>query len=181
MKIAIAGKMCSGKSTSAMYFQKLNNRFQIFSFAKKVKEIAVDLFGMTNKDRTLLTSIGKKMRDIDPDVWANYTVKETQNCEFAVIDDLRHFNEYRILKEQGWKIIKLEISDQLQEQRLLSISTPEQFQNHQSNKNDISEQQIVNSDDGIFDLVINVDKDNVFSKLKTFYHQHNVQIVSLLA
>ena len=32
------------------------------------------------------------------------------------------------MKENGWKIIKLEISEQLQKQRLQKISTPEEFQ-----------------------------------------------------
>lgn len=172
MKIAIAGKMSSGKSTCAQHLQELNPQFQKFSFASKVKELASDLFGMTSKDRSLLTSIGKKMRDIDPDVWANWTIKESHSSEYGVIDDLRHFNEYRILKEHGWKIIKLEISEDLQHQRLQKISTPEQFQDHLKNMSDISEQQIVNSSDDHFDLVINVDQEtSVLKKIEDFYYQ----------
>lgn len=173
MKIAFSGKMCSGKSSAAEYLQKINPQFQKFSFASKVKEIATDLFGMTTKDRTLLTSIGKKMRDINPDVWANYTLKETEKITFAVIDDLRHFNEYQILKQHGWKIIKLSISPQLQLERLRKVSTPEQFKDHLNNMNDISEQQIVNSSDEHFDLIIDVDQESlVFKKIQQFYLDH---------
>ena len=174
MKIAIAGKMGSGKSTCAKHLQEINPQFQKFSFASKVKELATDLFGMTTKDRSLLTSIGKKMRDIDPDVWANWTFQESLSSEYAVIDDLRHFNEYRILKDNGWKIIKLEISEQLQKQRLQKISTPEEFQDHLDNMNDISEQQIVNSTDDYFDLVIHIDNEqenSVLQKIEDFYNQ----------
>lgn len=172
MKIAIAGKMSSGKSTCAQHLQKLNPQFQKFSFASKVKELATELFGMTSKDRSLLTSIGKKMRDIDPDVWANWTLKESQSSKYAIIDDLRHYNEYRILKKHGWRIIKLEISEDFQHQRLQKISTPEQFQDHLNNMADISEQQIVNSSDDHFDLVINVDDETlVLKKIEDFYYQ----------
>jgi dephospho-CoA kinase len=172
MKIAIAGKMASGKSTAAQYLKELNPEFETFSFASKVKQIATDLFGMTSKDRTLLTSIGKKMREIDSDVWANYTLKETHSRKYAVIDDLRHFNEYRILKEHGWKIIKLNISPELQLERLSQISTPKQLKDHLNNMNDVSEQEIVNSSNEYFDLVINVNNDSVQEKIKFFYQEN---------
>ena len=59
MKIAITGKMCSGKTTLSNYLCQLEPRFQIFSFGKKVKEVASDLFNMDPliKDRSLLTSV----------------------------------------------------------------------------------------------------------------------------
>ena len=68
MKIAITGKMCYGKTTIANLIKSMIDEYEIFSFGKKVKEIAKDLFNMQTKDRTLLTSIGTKMREIDPDV-----------------------------------------------------------------------------------------------------------------
>ena len=70
MKIAITGKMCSGKTTLSNYLCQIEPRFQVFSFGKKVKQVASDLFGMDPliKDRSLLTSLGQKMREIDPDV-----------------------------------------------------------------------------------------------------------------
>ena len=68
MKIAITGKMCYGKTTVANIIKEYDNEYQIFSFGQKVKDIATDLFDMQNKDRTLLTSIGQKMREIDSEV-----------------------------------------------------------------------------------------------------------------
>ena len=44
MKIAIAGKMASGKSSCAKHLQEINPQFRKFSFASKVKELATDLF-----------------------------------------------------------------------------------------------------------------------------------------
>ena len=67
MKIAITGKMCSGKTTLSNYLCQLEPRFQIFSFGKKVKEVAITLFNMNPSvnDRSLLTSVGQKMREIN--------------------------------------------------------------------------------------------------------------------
>ena len=78
MKIAITGKMCSGKSSIANLLVEEDNRFQIYSFGQKVKDVAKDLFNMKEKDRTLLTSIGTKMREINPDVWVNYVIQQTE-------------------------------------------------------------------------------------------------------
>ena len=112
-KIAITGKMCSGKTTLSNYLCQLQPKYQIFSFGKKVKEVAADLFGMDPnvKDRSLLTSIGQKMREINPDVWITYVLKQSEDIEYCLIDDLRYQNEYESLVKHGWKIIQLKVSD----------------------------------------------------------------------
>ena len=51
MKIAITGKMCSGKSTVAQIIKQTNSEFVIYSFGQKVKDTANDLFNMKEKDR----------------------------------------------------------------------------------------------------------------------------------
>ena len=65
MKIAIYGPMCSGKSTIASIIQENNSDYKIFSFGKKIKDIAFELFNMEGKDRSLLINIADKMREID--------------------------------------------------------------------------------------------------------------------
>ena len=117
MKLAVTGKMCSGKTTLCNSLLEIEPRFQIFSFGKKVKEVATDLFGMDPliKDRTLLTSLGQKMREIDSEVWLDYVIKQCQDKEFCLVDDLRYQNEYEALVKNGFKIIQLNISDDLQE------------------------------------------------------------------
>ena len=54
MKIAICGKMCSGKSTLANHIMRTFPGYQKYSFARRVKELCVDLFDMQGKDRELL-------------------------------------------------------------------------------------------------------------------------------
>ena len=46
--------MCSGKSTIANMIQQLDNEYDTYSYGQEIKDIAVDLFNMRNKDRTLL-------------------------------------------------------------------------------------------------------------------------------
>ena len=95
-KIAVTGKMCSGKTTLCNYLCQIEPRFQIFSFGKKVKEVATDLFQMDPlvKDRSLLTNLATKMREIDPDVWVNYVIRQCKDVDYCLGDDLRYQNEY---------------------------------------------------------------------------------------
>ena len=168
MKIAIIGKICSGKTTTANILIELNNNFQKLSFASKVKSIAVELFHMKKKDRKLLQQIGTYMRKIDPDVWANYVVKQSEKYNYVVIDDLRYKNEYDLLKKNGFKIIKLVISKELQLTRLKNTYTTN-YENHLENLNHESElfsESINNSD---VDLVINIDSTkNINEVIKNF-------------
>jgi len=76
MKIAIYGPMCSGKTTVAQIIQDYDSRHGIYSFGKKIKDLALELFEMEGKDRSLLINIADKMREIDEDVWAKYIIKK---------------------------------------------------------------------------------------------------------
>jgi dephospho-CoA kinase len=140
MKIAVTGKMCSGKTTLCNYLCELEPRFQIFSFGKLVKQVASDLFQMDHqvKDRTLLTSIGQKMREIDQDVWINYVIKQCKDVEYCLVDDLRYQNEYEALVKNGFKIIQLNISDELQEARIKPVY-PDNYKDHLNNRSHASE------------------------------------------
>jgi dephospho-CoA kinase len=171
LKIGIVGKMCSGKSTTAQYFKELNDNFYLNSFANKVKLLAVELFGMKEKDRTLLIQIGEKMREIRDTVWIDCTINECNEHELAIIDDVRHINEHQTLKSNGWKIIKLNISHELQKKRLIKLY-PDTHNVHMKHINNITETGAVNLPDDNFDLIINVDEENVHEQIKLFYDEH---------
>ena len=140
MKLAITGKMCSGKTTLCNNLCFIEPRFQIFSFGKKVKEVATDLFDMdpSIKDRSLLTSLGQKMREVDSEVWINYVIKQTEGSRYCLVDDLRYQNEYEALVKNGFKIIQLNISDELQEQRIKE-TYPDNYEDHLLNRTHLSE------------------------------------------
>lgn len=93
MKIGICGQMCSGKTTIKNYIISNHDNYQATSIAKKLKLIAFELFNMNTKNRKLLIEIGTKMREIDKDVWINYTINECEQFENVIIDDIRYENE----------------------------------------------------------------------------------------
>jgi dephospho-CoA kinase len=139
MKIAIAGRMASGKTTMADWLVD-NHDYHKVSLAGKVKEIASDLFGMQEKDRPLLQQIGMKMREIRPSVWIDYVIDLGNHHENIVIDDVRFVNEAKALSEAGWKVVRLVIDEDLQKERLMK--TYEDWEIHWNNRNDNSETEV---------------------------------------
>lgn len=133
IKIAFSGKLCSGKTTSANIIAQLLNDAKILSFAGKLKELAIELFGMTKKDRLLLIKLGEKMREIDPDVWVNYLIKETKKYDIVIIDDLRFPNEYDALVKEGFILIRINITKEQQLERLKILY--DDWENHVSKLN----------------------------------------------
>tara|TARA_B110000967_G_scaffold182400_1_gene200287 strand:+ start:152 stop:685 length:534 start_codon:yes stop_codon:yes gene_type:complete len=141
MKFAITGPMCSGKSTIANLLKTLNKELEIYSFGKKIKDIAHELFNMDEnlKDRSLLINIADKMRDIDPDIWAKYIIKQTTKKEHCIIDDLRFQNELDLLEEDGeWIYIILNINVVTRLNRLKQLY-PDNYNDHIKNMNHLSE------------------------------------------
>ena len=136
MKIAVYGPMCSGKTTVANIIQELDNRYEIYSFGQKIKDLASELFDMEGKNRSLLINIADKMREIDEDVWAKYIIKQTQHKEHCLIDDLRFQNELDHL--HGWKIICLITPKEIRLQRLKKLY-PENYEDHIKNMSHKSE------------------------------------------
>jgi len=162
MKIAITGKMCSGKTTLSNYICSVDTRFKIFSFGKKIKEVANDLFKMdpSIKDRSLLTLLGQKMREIDSEVWINYVIEQTESHDFCLIDDLRYQNEYDALVKRGFKIIQLNISPLLQEERIREVY-PDNYKDHLLSRNHLSElNEFTGSPDLIIDTSVSPDDIN---------------------
>ena len=172
MKIAVTGRMCSGKTTLCNYLCELEPRFQIFSFGKKVKDVASDLFLMDPliKDRTLLTGIGQKMREIDLEVWINYVLNQCKDVEYCLVDDLRYQNEYEALVKNGFKIIQLNISNELQEERIKKVY-PNNYNDHLNNRNHPSEKnnfQWLNSDHPHLNIDSSEDIDYIKNLVKEF-------------
>jgi shikimate kinase len=139
IKIGILGKMGSGKTTLATEFIKQYPNFVKIAFADKVKELAIDLFNMKGKDRTLLQEIGENMRSIDPDVWVNYAIEKSKGYNYVVIDDVRYENEIVALKNNGYTIIYLDIDRSIQLERLRD-TYGDNFQHHAKGDSHGSEQ-----------------------------------------
>ena len=136
MKIAIYGPMCSGKTTIATIIKEYNPNYEIYSFGQKIKEIAIELFAMKGKDRSLLITIGDKMREIDQDVWVKYIIQKTKDIDDCIIDDLRFQNELNYLDD--WKIICLTTPLNVRKERIKELY-PDNYKDHYENMNHLSE------------------------------------------
>jgi hypothetical protein len=169
MKIAFLGPMCSGKTTCCNYIKQLNNNFEIIRFAGKVYDICYDLFEMIGKDRLLLQSVGENMRNIDKNVWINYLINNSKNKEYLLLDDLRYENELVALRDNGWTLVKLKISNDLQVMRIMKTYSTN-YEQHINNMNHESEIYTKSCSDDIFDYVINIDTDTVNEKLDIIFN-----------
>jgi len=163
MKIAIAGKMGSGKSYLSDYIIH-NYKFERTSFAKKVKELAVELFNMKNKNRALLINFATKMRSIDENVWINAMMKDSKSFYNIVLDDLRLSNEYETLKNEGWFLIKVKVDEKIRLNRL-KMKYGDEFLNHIKFSDSITENDVANYNDDKFDLVLDSYDNNCYEYL----------------
>ena len=175
MKIAITGKMCSGKSSIASLLMETDDRYQIYSFGQKVKDVAYDLFNMDKsvKNRSLLINIADKMREIDENVWAKYIINKIG--ENSIIDDLRFQNELDILHKDGnWIYIVLTIDNNVRLDRLKKLS-PNNYSDHVKNMGHLSEQFDLNFYDKSKVLYLNSGDslDNIKYNIEYFIRQFN--------
>ena len=167
IKIAISGKMCSGKSFCAKMIKKKYNNATIFSFAGKLKKVTHNLFfdkfsnvegnehtiTQMYKNRQLYVDVGQRMREVDPMVWVNHVIKDSTGCNFAVVDDLRFKNEMKALQKDGWKIIRLHIPKDAQMLRLGNMYI--NSEQHIDGLNSISETDLDDVVDEEYDFVVN--------------------------
>jgi len=171
MKVALCGKMASGKTTIAEQLTLIighTGGFRIVSMAGEVKRVGRELFGMEEKDRPLLQQIGMKMREIRESVWLDVLIRESEKHELVVCDDVRFINEAKTLKEHGWVLIKLDIDDDLQKKRLQD-AYPDDWKIHWNNRSDASEAEVDKIPLEWFDLVIpSANDDSVIQRVKKF-------------
>lgn len=140
-RIVFIGKMASGKSFAASMLQKKYPKIKKLSFATPVKEIAMEHFSMTNKDRKLLQIIGTTGRAIDENVWVNILLSKIHEGKSYVIDDARFLNECTSLRKKGFSIVYLKVDRDTRIQRLKDLYK-EDAKNHIDNMDDNSENQL---------------------------------------
>ena len=158
IRIAIVGPMCSGKSTLVKkiidYYIYKGINIEKRAFADKVYDIAYNLFNMRTKDRKLLQQIGTKMREIDKDILIKYTLQNLPDN--IIIEDCRYENELDYLIKYGFIIIKIDISKDIQLERLQK-TYPKNWQYHLKNINHESEANLQNINKSKFNYIINYD------------------------
>ena len=139
MKIAINGRMGTGKTVACNYLKEKYGG-TIVSFASPLKKLALDLFDVKYKNdiieikgifytgRQIYQMLGNKLREIDPDFWVKKTIKEIVHIEKNTYfkpstpniynDDMRFENEQKCLKSSGFVIVKLFVNEETRFNRL---------------------------------------------------------------
>ena len=111
MKIALIGRMRSGKDTVGRY---LVNRygFTRYALGDGVRFLCKILYPdivVQGKPRYLYQTVGQAMREIDPDVWIKYMSRniERDNLENIVVTDVRQPNEFDTLRQAGFYMVRV--------------------------------------------------------------------------
>lgn len=119
MKIAVIGKMRSGKNTFADFF--INRGLQEFKFGTGIAEIIQKYFPEEwekGKPRHLYQGIGQYLRSFNQDVWVKYLAKQIEGKPNVIVTDCRQANEVKWLKENGFYIVKVEADEEVRIQRI---------------------------------------------------------------
>ena len=134
MKVALFGKMRSGKNTVADTLI-IGLGFKEFAFGTGIGNIIKEYFPQElakGKPRRHYQHIGQELRKLDEDVWINYLLKsvEESGADLVVVTDGRQENEAKRLREEGFTIIKVECPEELRIQRIKDsgdVFRPEQL------------------------------------------------------
>ena len=144
INLAFSGKMTSGKSTCADHAIQtigLDNAVRL-SFADPIYEIAHKYWNMQEKDRQLLIFIGETWRKRDPMIWVNILLQKVKELNAhgisVIIDDLRMKQEFDALKNAGFYMVRLNVSEFEQESRIRSLY-PNSFDEHLAKRNNSTE------------------------------------------
>ncbi len=123
LKIALTGRMRSGKDTVADYLTDIYG-FQRFAFADGIRATCAlalpHILAQGRKPRKLYQGVGQDFRKYDPDVWIRYTFNEIEASrpESVIITDMRQPNEYRYLKVKGFYIVRVNASYETRLERM---------------------------------------------------------------
>lgn len=122
MRIAISGKMTSGKSLMAKHLVNKYG-FTELTFAGKVREVADELFIKTSvkKDRLLLLQVGEKLREIDPRVWIRVLMRAIVPGANTVVSDVRFPLEYETLHRLGFFMVRAYIDRSTQVEQVQEL------------------------------------------------------------
>lgn len=126
--IGISGKRGSGKDTLG---KVLINKYGFvkISFAKRLKEIAKDMYALTNEQvdgmlketidprygitpRDILIGLGNDGRKYDPNVWIRLAFQGLPDGKY-IVTDLRYQNEAKYLQDQGAMLVRLNRAKEL--------------------------------------------------------------------
>lgn len=163
MKIALFGKMRSGKDTVAKILIE-EYGFTRYGFGDGIGRVIKEYFPEAwagGKPRGHYQFIGQQFRKLNEYVWIDYTLNtifedgrpyRIFGKEFnVVIADGRQLNEAKRLKEAGYLIVKVETPEELRIQRMKELGdvfSPEQLNHETELQVDMIEPDVLILNDG---------------------------------
>jgi dephospho-CoA kinase len=118
LKIALLGKMRSGKDTIGEYAASKYG-FVRYAFGDELKRYYHELFGKTeSKPREGYQWFGQICRSHDPDIWVRKCFENIHE-QNVIITDLRQPNEYERCLNEGFTFIKVHCDDDIRIKRIL--------------------------------------------------------------
>lgn len=166
MKIALFGKMRSGKNTVADVLIKTLG-FKEYAFSTGIHEIINNYYPEAKaegKPRHHLQFIGQQLRELDQDVWVKYLLNSVGETDAnIVVTDGRQLNEAQILKDHGYIIIRIEADEKERIKRIKALGdkfTPDLFEHETEKQVDLVEPHVTMFNNGsiedLEDRVINL-------------------------
>lgn len=125
MKIALIGKTRSGKDSVAEYLVKkygMRNYKLSYGITEIIKKYFPSDFEKGVKLREHYIKIGQTLRELNEDVWVDYTLKKVDEwwgtTDNVVISDVRQENEFRRLAKEGFRFIYIKCDDDIRRERI---------------------------------------------------------------
>lgn len=128
IKIALTGKMRSGKSAISRLLYEKYGFYYPLSFGNELKYLAHMIFPWVPeepKPRELYQFMNT-MREFDEDVWVKHLadfyddVISIIDPTGIVIDDVRQQNEFEWARDNGFIIVRVDTSDDIRKQRIIA-------------------------------------------------------------
>lgn len=172
MKIALIGRSRSGKDTVAEYLVKkygMRNYKLSYGITEIIKKYFPKELEKGVKLRGHYIKIGQSLRELDEDVWVNYTLNRINylwgNLENLVISDVRQENEFLRLRDEGFKFIYVDCDNAIRNKRIeeKGEELPDVFNNDPDNSVNyiivkyLNTINVVNNDGSLEDLYKAVD------------------------
>ncbi|MBH45078.1 MAG: hypothetical protein CMC93_00500 [Flavobacteriaceae bacterium] len=117
-KVAFCGSMGSGKTYASTQLQ-LKTNAKIMSIARPIKEL-VSRMNLKDAGRGEHIMVGTVGRSIDNNIWINKLIARIDGD--VIVDDVRFENEAKVLKENGFTIIYLNVPWHVRFKRVLKRS-----------------------------------------------------------
>lgn len=182
--IYFSGRAGSGKSFCCQYIKDKYGSLQA-KFANPVYMIAEKYFGMTQKDRFLLQTIGTEIgrNTIDKSIWVNQLIRDLEivkgtskllyNKDVSFVsDDTRFMGEHEVLKKAGWVGIWLLVTDEERKRRLIGRdgTAQEETLNHSS------ETEMLQFKDDLIQLDANGTLDETYTNLEVILNSLRTEV-----